>query len=244
MTNESLLWVGVFKTTGALVVFDPGLQSDSPRASVQLYSVKKNVVRTFDKVEVKAMLETASFEQREKALEAYEIWMATEFANYRAPETVDEPKTTKDPHTPPRWKKRAELPKRNGQSMSSNLAIGTPFAAAVLSVANPLLGIGILVGGLLWAKSLGDKEDEAKKRHIADWRKENRELYDEYLQSDTWSYKRYRVIRRANGICEEEGCTATIVEVHHKLYPKRLGDEPIEWLEGLCEQHHRQRHNK
>ncbi|WP_178988493.1 HNH endonuclease [Winogradskyella schleiferi] len=54
-----------------------------------------------------------------------------------------------------------------------------------------------------------------------------------YLKSDAWRRKRYVVLRRDQWRCVHCGSRAT--QVHHKRYAKRkLGKEPIKWLESVC----------
>lgn len=69
-----------------------------------------------------------------------------------------------------------------------------------------------------------------------------RRYYNEvYLKSDAWKRKRYVVLRRDNWRCVRCGAPAT--QVHHKRYaPKRIGKEPIKWLESLCKTCHESVH--
>ena len=54
-----------------------------------------------------------------------------------------------------------------------------------------------------------------------------------YLNSDAWKRKRYVVLKRDNWQCVYCGGRAT--QVHHKKYAKRkIGKEPIDWLESVC----------
>ena len=66
--------------------------------------------------------------------------------------------------------------------------------------------------------------------------------YAAYLASPAWGEKRRAVVAR-DGHCQARGCTSTSrLQVHHRQYPKRLGDEPIEWLVTLCDTHHEALH--
>ncbi len=64
--------------------------------------------------------------------------------------------------------------------------------------------------------------------------------YQQYLRSPAWLERRRLVLLRANGICEE--CHQwPIVNVHHLTYA-RLGNEPLEDLQGVCSRCHRNHH--
>jgi len=72
-------------------------------------------------------------------------------------------------------------------------------------------------------------------------RKQRRDYYRSYLQSDDWKRKRYVVLRRDNWRCVYCGARAT--QVHHKRYAKRnIGKEPIEWLVSVCKDCHNNQH--
>lgn len=66
--------------------------------------------------------------------------------------------------------------------------------------------------------------------------------YEAYLKSEVWRIKRALVVKRALGRCENKGCDRALDEVHHLRYPRVWGNEPIHWLIGLCENHHREAH--
>jgi len=73
-------------------------------------------------------------------------------------------------------------------------------------------------------------------------RKQRRDYYRSYLQSDDWKRKRYVVLKRDNWRCVYCGARAT--QVHHKRYAKRnIGKEPIEWLVSVCEDCHKSQHH-
>jgi len=73
-------------------------------------------------------------------------------------------------------------------------------------------------------------------------RKQRREYYREYLQSDEWKRKRYVVLRRDNWRCVYCGAPAT--EVHHLKYAKyNIGKEPIDWLVSVCKNCHKSEHH-
>lgn len=57
--------------------------------------------------------------------------------------------------------------------------------------------------------------------------------YDAYLRSKVWQSKRRRAIRRAGGACQV--CNARRpLQVHHREYPDRWGNEPDDDLVVLC----------
>lgn len=76
------------------------------------------------------------------------------------------------------------------------------------------------------------------------YKRQNFASYDDYLVSPEWRIKRAHVVQRAGGRCESPDCKFAVDEVHHKRYPRVWGNEPIDWLIGLCEGHHREAHNK
>jgi hypothetical protein len=65
--------------------------------------------------------------------------------------------------------------------------------------------------------------------------------YKSYLSSAVWKKKRYDALLRDKWTCSHCGKKAT--EVHHKRYPKTLGDEPLEWLESICKSCHYKLHS-
>jgi 5-methylcytosine-specific restriction endonuclease McrA len=68
-------------------------------------------------------------------------------------------------------------------------------------------------------------------------RKQRKDYYRKYLQSDDWKRKRYIVLKRDNWSCVYCGARAT--QVHHKRYAKKnIGKEPIEWLVSVCNNCH------
>lgn len=243
--DDDQLWVGEFKATGALVVFDPQLQVGA-EGHVQLYSLNAQKVRDFDRRDVRVMLATAPVAQRTIALQHYANWRAASLQDYlrevSIPQAAQSPTAVEDAPKIPRWRYKRPPPRKPRGSPSSNVILGSQAALALLGAVNPFLGIGAFIGGLLWSKSLEKNEVAKDTETLFRWREERIEIYEEYLQSDTWLRKRESVIRRANGICEHQGCNARVEEVHHKRYPQRLGDEPLDWLEGLCARHHDERH--
>lgn len=63
-----------------------------------------------------------------------------------------------------------------------------------------------------------------------------------YLKSDPWQRKRYVVLKRDHWRCVHCGSKAT--QVHHTRYTKfKIGKEPIEWLESVCETCHKVLHH-
>lgn len=78
-----------------------------------------------------------------------------------------------------------------------------------------------------------------------------REQYAVYLQSPAWRAKREAVLQRCGGRCEDceqyrrinhFGQRNRAVHVHHLTYD-RVGREHLGDLMGLCERHHRIRHD-
>jgi len=60
--------------------------------------------------------------------------------------------------------------------------------------------------------------------------------YSEYLLSDQWEYKRQKVLKRANYICES--CLENqAIQVHHLTY-KHVFKEPLFELVAICETCH------
>lgn len=73
-------------------------------------------------------------------------------------------------------------------------------------------------------------------------RKQRRDYYRRYLQSDEWKRKRYVVLKRDNWRCVYCGAPAT--QVHHERYAKNnIGKEPIEWLVSVCKNCHKSKHH-
>ena len=73
-------------------------------------------------------------------------------------------------------------------------------------------------------------------------RKQRRDYYRSYLQSDDWQRKRYVVLKRDNWQCVYCGKRAT--QVHHKRYAKyNIGKEPIDWLVSVCKDCHNSKHH-
>lgn len=68
------------------------------------------------------------------------------------------------------------------------------------------------------------------------------EHYKEYLKSEKWMMKRYKVLVRDGGMCQ--GCLEVkAVQVHHKSYD-RVFDEPLFDLVSLCMNCHEKIHDK
>ena len=74
-SGSSKLWVGVFRTTGALVVFDSALQVSGP-TQVNLFSLNLKAVRGFPPDQVREILEAARGVERDHALDEYARWRA------------------------------------------------------------------------------------------------------------------------------------------------------------------------
>lgn len=70
-----------------------------------------------------------------------------------------------------------------------------------------------------------------------------KQAYEAYLRSPAWREKRAAAIERDGGRCRAAGCGSSVnLQVHHLRYPKRMGDEPLDWLVTLCERHHMMLH--
>ena len=67
--------------------------------------------------------------------------------------------------------------------------------------------------------------------------------YQQYLRSYTWKEKRYAVYRRAGYMCEACG-KGLAIAIHHLKYPKRWGDEPLDWLQAVCKPCHSKEHKE
>jgi hypothetical protein len=74
MTHPSeSLWVGVFVKTGALVVYDSALQI-AGQPEVNLYSVNKGGVRSFEPDFARSKVSSAKGAERASALKSYASW--------------------------------------------------------------------------------------------------------------------------------------------------------------------------
>ena len=118
----------------------------------------------------------------------------------------------------------------------------------------------IIMGGILillfllncWLSDSARKEKERQKKadfdraleRRAQERQRRRDYYNNvYLKSDEWRHKRELVLTRDNWKCVRCGAPAT--QVHHKRYAKRrIGKEPIEWLESVCKDCHEGIHDE
>lgn len=76
-------------------------------------------------------------------------------------------------------------------------------------------------------QALGSKAEERAKR-----RKKKKDSYAEYLKSSTWHKIRARALARDKNLCR--ACGGKAIVVHHRRYPKNLGQEKMEWLYSLC----------
>lgn len=129
--------------------------------------------------------------------------------------------------------------------------MGMVYGGAVVAILNPIAGA--VTFGVLYHLYKAQKAVEAAEREIrqaeergefkaAFYKRQKFATYAGYLASTQWRVKRALVVQRANGRCEQPGCNHALEEVHHKRYPRVWGNEPIEWLIGLCESHHEQAH--
>lgn len=69
------------------------------------------------------------------------------------------------------------------------------------------------------------------------------EEYQEYLRSDIWKWKKEAAIEQFGEICQRCG-RGHKIHIHHKKYPKVLGQESIFDLEVLCIECHTKQHEK
>ena len=67
--------------------------------------------------------------------------------------------------------------------------------------------------------------------------------YSEYLKSPEWHKLRKQALNRADYRCQTCNGTESI-NVHHRVYPVKLGTEPITDLVVLCRCCHKIFHNK
>ena len=72
--------------------------------------------------------------------------------------------------------------------------------------------------------------------------KQDQQGYQDPYQDPAWRHMRWKVLRRAGGLCE--GCLEReATEVHHVAYtPDKLGSEPAFNLRALCSPCHRRIH--
>jgi len=62
--------------------------------------------------------------------------------------------------------------------------------------------------------------------------------YQNYLKTKTWKEKQRAAIERDEGRCRM--CNSdTLLNVHHRCYPKTWGEEPLSDLVTLCARCHR-----
>ena len=65
--------------------------------------------------------------------------------------------------------------------------------------------------------------------------------YADYLRSQVWAWKRQRALSRDGRACKL--CNSrTRLQVHHREYPARWGDEPDDDLVTLCARCHQKFH--
>ena len=75
-------------------------------------------------------------------------------------------------------------------------------------------------------QALGSKEVRKTRRE------EKKQRYAAYLESATWKKIRAKVLKRDKQTCL--ACKGRAQVVHHIRYPKKLGEEKLEWLYSLC----------
>lgn len=142
-------------------------------------------------------------------------------------------------------KRRVRTGRRHETFIESATPMGMVVGAAVLVGGFPVVGgVTFLAFYALHrarkAKERAESAELMDPTYYATW-----SSYEEYLESDVWGEKRLQVLKRCGGQCEAPGCTLRATEIHHKKYPRhrsQLGNEPIEWLLGLCAAHHRDEH--
>jgi len=79
------LWAGKIKTTGKIVVYDPELQLQE-NSNIYVYSLSRNVVRQFDKTELRSMVSTIYGKAQEEAFNSYLKWKNKNFTKFIATE--------------------------------------------------------------------------------------------------------------------------------------------------------------
>lgn len=102
---------------------------------------------------------------------------------------------------------------------------------------------GALIDSLpLWDESLARRWMERKGQFEQMHRpfQARLDLYQRYLLSDTWKFKRTRVLRR-DAYCCQACRQARADEVHHKSY-QNIGDEPLFELLSVCKPCHTELH--
>ena len=65
------------------------------------------------------------------------------------------------------------------------------------------------------------------------------ESYQEYLRSQEWRELREQALGRDGGRCMDCGAYAT--EVHHRFYPRHIGETELDHLISLCRSCHSDR---
>ena len=134
---------------------------------------------------------------------------------------------------------------------ASTLQLGMVYGGLIVAAINPIAGAvtaGVLYKLYKTRKAVEDAEREVRceteraEYKAKFYRRQNFASYEVYLASTLWHAKRAQVVQRACGRCEVAGCTSSLEEVHHKHYPRVWGNEPINWLIGLCAVHHREEH--
>ena len=141
--------------------------------------------------------------------------------------------------------------KRKGIS-ASTYQMGMVYGGLLVAMFNPFAGAATAAAiyPLYKArKKLEDADRQAQREEdraefkAKFYRRQRFDSYEAYLASPEWKSKRDAVVRRAKGRCEAPECTSGLDEVHHVRYPRVWGNEPIDWLIGLCEFHHRAAHH-
>lgn len=134
---------------------------------------------------------------------------------------------------------------------SSWYKLGCIYGGIGIALVNPIAGVATAAAFHQLYKSRRAAEDAERDNKRADdhrkfkknfYARQNFSSYEEYLGSSLWREKRALVAKRAMGYCEHDLCNRAAEEVHHKRYPRIWGNEPIEWLVALCEEHHRAAH--
>jgi hypothetical protein len=71
--TDSQLWVGVILSTDALIVYDPSIQVEG-QSQIIVYSVGRELIRQFDPIKIRSMVNTVHGERRDDSLRKYAEW--------------------------------------------------------------------------------------------------------------------------------------------------------------------------
>lgn len=65
--------------------------------------------------------------------------------------------------------------------------------------------------------------------------------YSDKLKDPRWQRRRLEVLQKADFRCEFCGASDKTIHVHHLKYTGEPWDAPLDDLEALCDEHHKQR---